>query len=153
MNEERTPGRQGGAPDAGIRRALLEAVHRHAQRGETYLAVERYLKLMREHPGTLEGHEARQALLDIAQRYEAEGKRYHALSLYDKVAASLTVPKPRGSNEASRRTHETKMAEIPFVDLTEDVHIAQNFERLGRVHRVRTGILHQTVDALAKLKE
>lgn len=159
---ERTLRRHGGAADAGLRRALLEAAHRHAQRGEMYLATERYLKLMREHPGTLEGGEARQALLDIAQRYEAEGKRYHALSVYDKVAAWLAAGRPPGSNEASRRIHETKgrqeqnrgtMTEIPFVDLTEDVHMAQNFERLGRVHRVRAEMLHQAVDSLAKLKE
>lgn len=190
MNTERTLRRQGGAADAGLRRALLELAHRHARSGKTYLATERYLKLMREHPGTLEGGEARQALLDIAQRYEAEGKRYHALSVYDKVATWLAAGKPSGSKdespvldertrrpvtrtvaeeasgpveqEASRRTHETKgsegqnrgtMDEIPFVDLTEDVHMAQNFERLGQVHRVPTGILHQTVDVLAKLKE
>lgn len=167
MNMERTLRRQGGAADAGLRRALLEAAHRHAQSGETYLATERYLKLMREHPGTLEGGEARQALLDIAQRYEAEGKRYHALSVYDKVATWLAAGKPSGSKDESPVLDErtprpvtrtaaegtSGMDEIPFVDLTEDVHMAQNFERLGRVHRVRAEMLRQAVDSLTKLKE
>ena len=190
MNEKRNPERQGEAANAGMRRALLEVAHRHAQRGQTYLVTERYLKLMQEHPCTAEGEEARQALLDLARRYEAEGKRYHALSLYDKVAARLAATKPPGNKdespvsdrrpqreegkaaaqeavvvvreEASRRIHEKegeqehnpqRMDEIPFVDLTEDVHIAQNFERLGRAHRVRAEMLHQTVDSLTKLKE
>lgn len=179
MNEKRNPERQREAANAGMRRALLELAHRHAQRGETYLATERYLKLMREHPGTLEGGEARQALLDIAQRYEAEGKRYHALSVYDKVATWVAAGRPSGRKdespvsdrrpqreegkaaaqeavvvvreEASQRIHEKD--EIPFVDLTEEAHMAQNFERLGRVHRVRTENLYRTVDSLAKLKE
>lgn len=172
MNEERTPERQGGAAHAGMRRALLEVAHRHAQRGATYLATERYLKLMREHPGTLEGHEAGQALLDLAERYLAEGKRYHALSLYDKVAARLAAAKPPGNKDKSPvsdrrpqreegkaaaqeavRIHPQRMDEIPFVDLAEDVQMTANFERLGRVHRVRADRLNQAVDSLTKLTE
>lgn len=107
MNEGRTLRRHGGAADAGLRLALLELAHRHAQRGETYLATERYLRLMREHPGTLEGGEARQALLDIAQGYEAEGKRYHALSLYNKVATWLAAGRSSGSKDESLVLDET----------------------------------------------
>lgn len=107
MNEGRTLRRHGGAADAGLRLALLELAHRDAQRGEIYLATERYLRLMREHPGTLEGGEARQALLDIAQGYEAEGKRYHALSLYNKVATWLAAGRSSGSKDESLVLDET----------------------------------------------
>ncbi len=157
----------GRKPDSGVRRALLEAAHGYAQQGKTYLAIDRYLKLIREHPHSLEGREAGRALLSIAQTYEAKGKRYHALSVYDKVAAWLAARKlPAGEDESPalhERTHTTKgdqgggnrqtMDEVPFVDLTEDVHLTQNFERLGRVHRMRAETLRQAVDFLTRLKE
>ncbi len=166
MNGGRQPESRGGGPDSGVRRALLDAAHGYAQQGKTYLAIDRYLKLIREHPHSLEGREAGRALLSIAQRYEAKGKRYHALSVYDKVAAWQAARRSPGGEDGSpvldESTHTTKadhgrnrqrMDEVPFVDLAEDVHITQNFERLGRVHRMRAEILRQAVDFLTKLKE
>lgn len=166
MEEERRPRRRDGVMDAGMRRALLEMARRHAHSGRTYLAIEWYLRLLRDHPGTVEGHEAGQALLGIAQRYEAEGKRYHALSVYDKVAAWLATRKVPGSqvgfpvltageHEKGRGYGESRglMDEIPFVDLSEEAHLVRNFQELGRVHRVRAEILRHTVESLTKLKE
>lgn len=165
MKEARRPGRRDGAMDAGVRRALLEAAQRLAQCGRTYLAIEWYLRLTRDHPCTVEGHEAGQALLGIAQRYEAEGKRYHALSVYDKVAAWMATRREPGggaglpllmaaAHEAGRGRGQNRglIDEIPFVDLTEEAHLVRNFKELGRVHMLCAEMLHREVESLRKLK-
>lgn len=166
MRQERRPGRRDGAMNAGARRALLEMARRHAQFGRTYLAIEWYLRLLRDHPGTVGGHEAGQALLDIAQRYEAEGKGYHALSVYDKVAAWLATRREPGggagfpvlvaaAHETGRGRGQNRglMDEIPFVDLTADAHLVRNFKELGRVHKVCAEMLDRAVESLRKLKQ
>jgi hypothetical protein len=140
-----------------------------------YLATERYLKLMRNHPRTLEGHQAKEALLIIAQTYEAEGKRYHALSIYEKVAAVAALEEriqraeTMGVRDASGAVggrarqgiqerkggperHREMLQETPFVDLSEETHMVRNFERLGRIRRMRAETLHQAVESLTKLK-
>jgi hypothetical protein len=100
-------GSRGASAKAEMPCTLLEAAHRHAQRGETYLATEVYFKLMHVHPRTVEGEEARQALLDLARRYEEEGKRYHARSIYDKVAAWPAAGEVLGSTGDSLALNET----------------------------------------------
>lgn len=166
---------------AEARRILLGRGHYYAQRGETYRATDLYLKVIREQPAAQEAQEAREAIRRIAQKYEAEGKKYSALSLYDKLAAL-----PRESSEDTReniavqekdtiraivrsyiieevwgrvmedRAREARadrgvMDEVPFVDLREEVNVEHNFERLGHVQRSQMDI-PRTVNALRKLK-
>ena len=147
-------------------RHVLELAHRYAQSGKIYQATDMYQRLMQKHPETPEGQEARRRILEIAERHEAGGRRHLALSLYEKVAAFPDAQKSRGKDRVSALEkgtirlavgkHPEKvaggvMAEIPFIDLTEDVNMKQNFERLGRVQRSRMDI-PRTVKSLKKLK-
>jgi hypothetical protein len=162
---EGRPGARDGALEAGIRRGLFEMARRHVRGGRMYAAIESYLSLLRDHPDTVEGSEAGRALLSIARRYDAEGKRYHASSLYDKMATLLGYGQgsdfrpgfPRRRSDAPvedrrRSGHRAFGGEIPFVDLTEDVRLVRNFEQLGRVYRIPAEGLQRAVEALRALK-
>jgi hypothetical protein len=158
----------------------VELAHHYAQRREIYRASDLYLKLIREQPGTQEAQEAREAIFRIAQRYEAEGKTYSARSLHDKLAAlpreapvDTTEKMATHEQEAiravvksyieeflgvameerARNAHADRgaMDEVPFVDLTDEVNVKCNFERLGRVERSHMDI-SRTVNALKQLK-
>lgn len=166
--------------DLSSARCVLELAHHYARRREIYRATDLYLKLIREQPGTQEAQEAREAILRIAQRYEAEGKTYSARSLYDKLAAlpreapvDTTEKMAMHEKEAiravvksyieellgvameerARNTHVDRgaMDEVPFVDLRDEVNVKSNFERLGRVERSHMDI-PRTVNALKQLK-
>jgi hypothetical protein len=152
-------------------RCVLELAHRYAQSGKIYQATDMYQRLMQKHPETPEGQEARSRILEIAERHEAEGRRHLALSLYEKAAAfrsknnsadeeqSIGLDEETGTEEAMRKTHRREaretdygmMDEIPFVDLTEEVNLGRNFERLGEVKRIHADI-HLQVDSLRRLK-
>ena len=157
-----------GAVEKGVvetGRAILEMAHGYARSGLIYQATDLYLRVMRKCPSQ-EGQEAKRRLLEIAQQHELSGRRHLALALYEKVAA---FPDPQGSGgekRASALDEETipmargkrqqeavggDMAEIPFVDLTEDVDMKQNFDRLGRVQRSQIEI-PPAVNSLKKLK-
>lgn len=165
---------------AVARRFLLGRAQHFAQRNEIYRATDLYLKLMREQARTQEAREAREAVLRIAKNYEAEGKRYHALSLYNKLEAlpaeepvDVEERVPVWIKEAIRTVvnsyaeevwravlgeRATRIAEnqgatdeVPFVDLREEVNMKSNFERLGRVHRGRMDVA-RIVSSLKKLK-
>ncbi len=152
-------------------RGILELAHRYAQSGKIYQATDMYQRLMRKHPETSEGQEARRRILEIAERHEADGRRHLALSLYEKVEAfrsrenSADEEQPIGLDEETgtkegmtkahkredRKTNYETMDEIPFVDLTEEVNLRRNFERLGEVKRTHADI-HLQVDSLKRLK-
>ncbi len=160
---------------AGTTRAILEIAHRCLERREIYLATDMYQRIMQKYPRTPEGQEARGKIMEIAQHHEANGRKYIALSLYEKVAAFPDaqefaldeeiiggVAKRAGENvlsaEKERRSpkgeshgkNQEIMEEIPFIDLTERVDIKQNFERLGQVQRSVADI-SGTVSNLIKL--
>jgi hypothetical protein len=150
---------------------VLELAHRYAQSGKIYQATDMYQRLMQRHPETPEGQEARRRILEIAERHEAGGRRRLALSLYEKVAAfrsrenSADEEQPIGLDEEAgtkegmtkarkredRKTNYETMDEIPFVDLTEEVNLRPNFERLGEVKRTHADI-HLQVNSLRRLK-
>jgi len=147
-------------------RGILELAHRYAQSGKIYQAADMYQRLMRKYPKSPEGQEARRRILEIAKRHEADGRRRLALSLYEKVEAFPDAQESGGKERAPAFEEETirvvvrkttkevvggVMAEIPFVDLREDVDMEQNFERLGRVQTSRVDI-PRTVSSLKELK-
>jgi hypothetical protein len=159
----------------GPKRAILEIAHRCLKRGEIYLATDMYQRIMQRQPRTPEGQEARGKIIEIAQHHEANGRKYMALSLYEKIAAFPDVQKFAPDNEiiggGAKRSRENvlsadkarsnhkgerpgikqeAMKEIPFVDLTETVSIKQNFARLGQVQR-RVADHSGTVATLKKL--
>jgi len=71
----------------GTTGAVLKMAQRCMERGQIYQAADMYLRIMRKHPRTPEAQEARRRIVEIAQQHEANGRRYVALSLYEKIAA------------------------------------------------------------------
>jgi len=139
------------------------------------LATDMYLRIMQRHPRTAESRESRGKMVEIAQQHEASGRKYVALSLYEKIAAFpdvqefapdkeiigrgvkssreyvLSAEKARSIHKRERRGRKQEtMEEIPFVDLTETVNIKQNFVRLGQLQR-RVADHSGTVATLRKL--
>jgi hypothetical protein len=149
-----------------VSQALLELASRYEQNGRVHQAAELYFDLLRLYPATREALVAVEKVVGMAQRFEAGGKPRLALSLYRKLAASVSPtekysgasPEDAGMGEGALPpgSHGTAGAfgrarEIPFVDLTRPADVKQNFERLGWVQR-SDAVIHRAVSELRKLK-
>ena len=55
--------------------------------GKLFQAIAIYFRLMEYHSGTEEAVRARGQLLNLAQRFEVEGKVHQATHLYERLAA------------------------------------------------------------------
>jgi len=57
------------------------------EQGKFFQAIAMYFRLMEYHSGTVEAQGAREQLLDLAQRFEGEGKVHQTTHLYERLAA------------------------------------------------------------------
>ena len=65
---------------------LLRRAQSWQEEGKSFQAIAGYFRLMEYHSGTEPAQRAREQLLDLAQRLEAEGKVHQATHLYERVA-------------------------------------------------------------------
>ena len=65
------------------RASMLRMGQTWQKSGKLNQAVDTYLRLVRENPGTVEAEEAKGALLAIAGGYEQEGRYHMALDIFD----------------------------------------------------------------------
>jgi len=65
---------------------LLRRAQSWQEEGKFFQAIATYFRLMEYHAGTEPAQRAREQLLDLAQRLEAEGKVHQATHLYERVA-------------------------------------------------------------------
>lgn len=79
-----------GIDIAGTQRAsMLRMGQNWQKRGQLNQAIDAYLRIVQENPGTHEGEAAKIALLDIAGGFEQEGRYHLAISIYDRLNASV----------------------------------------------------------------
>lgn len=64
---------------------LLAMADRYRSEGITMQAMEMYWKIYEDHPGTEQAERATDALLEIADGFEAEGARRLARSIYERL--------------------------------------------------------------------
>ncbi|MFQ5840854.1 MAG: hypothetical protein ACE5I8_00340 [Thermodesulfobacteriota bacterium] len=108
---------------------------------------------------------------DSPDSREVQEVRRRILALYEEVAALRAEENSGGEEQLPRLGEETGMEkgiretpkrenpgrnygtmdEIPFIDLTEKVHLERNFERLGEVKRTHADI-RPPVNSLRRLK-
>jgi len=80
-----------GAIDvASAQRASMLRMGRNWQRlGKLNQAIDTYLRIIQENPGTQESEDAKAALLAIAGDFEQEGRYHLAMSIYDRLNESV----------------------------------------------------------------
>jgi len=66
---------------------LLRRAQSWEESEKVFQAIATYFRLMEYHAGTVEADTARGQLLNLAQRFEVEGKVYQATHLYQRLAA------------------------------------------------------------------
>jgi hypothetical protein len=67
------------------RASLLRMAQNWYQLGKTNQAVDTYLRVVTEHPGTNESEKAKTALISIASVFEGEGRYHLAIDIYDRL--------------------------------------------------------------------
>jgi tetratricopeptide (TPR) repeat protein len=70
---------------AAGRASLLRAAQTWEAEGKVHTAIDGYSRLLKRHPGSIEGREAFDRLLAIGQGFEENGHFHEALSLFDKI--------------------------------------------------------------------
>lgn len=79
-----------GIDVAAIQRASMLRMGQNWQKlGRLNQAIDAYLRIVEDNPGTEEGEAAKVALLSIATGFEQEGRYHLAISIYDRLNASL----------------------------------------------------------------
>lgn len=73
------------AAAASGRVALLRAAQAWDEQGLIHTAIDGYTRLLRRYPGSIEGREAFDRLLELGHVFENEGHYHEALSLFDQV--------------------------------------------------------------------
>ena len=75
--------------DAGAvaRSSMLRMGRTWQEMGKIHQAIDTYLRLVQEHPTSKEAEDARQALLEIATAYEADGCYHLAIDIFDRLGA------------------------------------------------------------------
>jgi outer membrane protein assembly factor BamD (BamD/ComL family) len=76
---------------AATRTSMLRMGKTWYHLGKINQAVQTYLRVVREHPGTEEAESAKLDLLEIAQGFEAEGQYYLAIDILDRLSAAVKV--------------------------------------------------------------
>ena len=66
---------------------LLQRGQSWEEGGKFFQAIATYFRLIEYHSGTAEAGRARGQLLNLAQRFEVEGKVHQATHLYERLAA------------------------------------------------------------------
>ena len=80
---------------AKSRQAMLEMAKNYEKNKATIQhAIEAYKEVIAADPGSKEADEAREAFLNIAQKFEKEGKRASAFHIYQKLARELPRQAP-----------------------------------------------------------
>jgi hypothetical protein len=59
------------------------------QMGKINQAVDTYLRVVAEHPGTDEGESAKLALLEITHAFEGEGRYHLAIDILDRLSKAV----------------------------------------------------------------
>jgi len=79
-----------GIDVAAVQRASMLRMGQNWQRlGKLNQATDAYLRIVEDNPSTQEGEAAKAALLVIAAGFEQEGRYHLAISIYDRLNASL----------------------------------------------------------------
>lgn len=79
-----------GIDVAAVQRASMLRMGQNWQKlGKLNQAIDAYLRIVAESPGTQEREAAKAALLTIAADFEQEGRYHLAISIYDRLNASL----------------------------------------------------------------
>ena len=79
-----------GVDVAAVQRASMLRMGQNWQKlGKLNQAVATYLRIVEDNPGTAESEAAKAALLTIATGFEQEGRYHLAISIYDRLNASL----------------------------------------------------------------
>jgi len=71
---------------------LLRRAQSWQEAEKMHQAIATYFKLVEYFPETEEARCAQEQLLGLAQRFEAEGKAYMAMSICDRLSTTLTPP-------------------------------------------------------------
>ncbi len=71
------------------RASMLRMGQNWQKLGKLNQAINTYLRIIQENPGTSESEEAKAALLEIAAGFEREGRYYLAIDIYDRLSASV----------------------------------------------------------------
>ena len=78
------------------RQAMLEMAKNYEKNKATIQhAIEAYKEIIAANPESEEAGEARESLLNIAQKFEKEGKRASAFHIYQKLARELPRQAPK----------------------------------------------------------
>lgn len=79
-----------GIDVAAVQRTSMLRMGQNWQKlGKLNQAIDTYLRIVEDHPGTQEGEAAKVSLLTIAAGFEQEGRYHLAISIYDRLNASL----------------------------------------------------------------
>jgi tetratricopeptide (TPR) repeat protein len=73
------------ATNSRILTRLLSMADSYRESGSLRQAIEIYLKLIREHDETPQGHRAEERLLDVARSYERSGELRQARGIYEQL--------------------------------------------------------------------
>jgi len=65
---------------------LFKIARDFENQGNVHQAIGLYTKILQEYPDSKEAEDARLALFNLAEKNLREGKTYHAMALYEKVA-------------------------------------------------------------------
>jgi|GEM_PF-1265255 len=79
-----------GIDVAAVQRASMLRMGENWQKlGKLNQAIDTYLRIVADNPGTPERESAKAALVSIATGFEQEGRYHLAISIYDRLNASL----------------------------------------------------------------
>ncbi len=79
-----------GIDVAAVQRASMLRMGQNWQKlGKLNQAIDAYLRIVEDNPGTEESEAAKAALLTIAGGFEQENRYHLAISIYDRLNASL----------------------------------------------------------------
>lgn len=79
-----------GVDVASAQRASMLRMGQNWQKlGKINQAIDTYLRIVQDNPGTSESEEAKAALIEIATGFEQEGRYYLAIDIYDRLSASV----------------------------------------------------------------
>jgi TolA-binding protein len=76
---------------AAARASMLRMGQTWYKLGKLNQAVDTYLRIMQEHPGTAEADSAQRDLLAIAAGFEAEGRYHLAINILDRLSKAAVV--------------------------------------------------------------
>lgn len=68
-----------------IRQITLRMAKMWNDKGHIYEAIDLYKKLFKQHAGTSEAKEAKEALTRFAKKFESEGRHHQAHALYNEI--------------------------------------------------------------------